>query len=178
MPNIEDFSTLGTEDLIQALSISLYEPPLNRLHETLSSQPEVVRVLTLVLDFDTEVSMNGILGFLENSTGQWLGETIEAFDLIEANGTASVLRRIYEAMNRHGITSSALRAEVNTATPYTVMSFSELHGAKSEDISREVTQIARELYVGNPAASEDPWSLLCEYVTLRRQYLLDALRVT
>lgn len=33
--------------------------------------------------------MSGILGFLENSTGQWLSETIEAFDLISANETAA-----------------------------------------------------------------------------------------
>ena len=175
MPNIDDFSSLSTEDLVQALSIRLYESPLNRLRETLSSRPEVFRVLTLVIDFDTEVSMNGILGFLENSSGHWLTETIEAFDIIRANETACILRRVQAAMNRHGISSSTLRSEVNAGTQYSVVSFRELHGAKSEDMSREVTQIAQDLYVDSPTAQEEPWSLLCKYVGPRRQQLLDAL---
>jgi len=175
MPNIEDFSSLSTEELVQALSISLYEPPLNRLRETLASRPEVFRVLTLVLDFDTEVSMSGILGFLENSTGQWLSETIEAFDLISANDTAGILRRVHQAMNRHGITPATLRSEVNSGTLYDVVSFGELHGAKSQDMSREVMQIAGDLYVGNPGSQEEPWRLLYEYVEPRRQQLLDVL---
>lgn len=175
MPNIEDFSSLSTEELVQALSISLYEPPLNRLRETLASRPEVFRVLTLVLDFDTEVSMSGILGFLENSTGQWLSETIEAFDLISANETAGILRRVHQAMNRHGITPTTLRSEVNAGTLYDVVSFGELHGAKSQAMSREVMQIAGDLYVGNPGSQEEPWRLLYEYVEPRRQQLLDVL---
>lgn len=134
-------------------------------------------MLTLVIDFDTEVSMNGILGFLENSSGQWLPETIEAFDVISANETAGILRRVHEAMNRHGISPSTLRAEVNAGQQYGVVSFRELHGAKSEEMSREVLQIARELYVDNPAAQEEPWSLLYEYVGPRRQQLLDALEL-
>lgn len=177
MPTIQDFSSLSTEELVQAFSISLDKPPLSRLRATLGSWPEILRVLTLVIDFDTEVSMNGILGFLENSTGQWFGETIEAFDLIGATKTAAILRRVHEAMNQHGMTPATLRSGVNGATLYDVVSFDELHGAKSKDMSLEVMQIADGLYlyVENSGSQEDPWQLLFEYVEPRRQQLLDAL---
>lgn len=175
MSKIKDFSSLSTEDLVQALSISLYEPPLNRLRETLASRPEVFRVVTLVLDFDTEVSMSGILGFLENSSGQWLSETIESFELINANETADILRRVHQAMHRHGISPAMLRSEVNAGKLYDVVSFRELHGEKSKDMSREVMQIAGGLYIDNPGAKEEPWRLLYEYVEPRRQQLLDTI---
>jgi hypothetical protein len=175
MPNIENFSLLSAEELVQALSVGLYEPPLNRLRETLASQPEVLRVLTLVLDFDTEVSMSGILGYLENSTGRWLSETIEAFALIGARETADILRRVQAAMNRHGTTPATLRSDVDAGTLHGVVSFGELHGLKSEDMSREVTEIAGDLYVGDPDAQEEPWQLLYAYVEPRRLELLDAL---
>ena len=177
MPTIQDFSSLSTEELVQAFSISLDKPPLSRLRATLGSWPEILRVLTLVIDFDSEVSMNGILGFLENSTGQWFGETIEAFDLIGATETSGILRRVHEAMNRHGKTPATLRSEVNGATLYDVVSFDELHGAKSKDMSLEVVQIADDLYlyVDNAGSQEDPWQLLFEYVGPRRQRFLDAL---
>jgi hypothetical protein len=45
-------------------------------------------VVVLVLDSDTEVNMQGMLGFLENSTGLFLAEAIGAFDRIGAQATA------------------------------------------------------------------------------------------
>ena len=59
---------------------------------------------SLFLDFDTEVSINGMLGFLENSAGLRFPETIEAFDLIGASRTVAVLRDIETTLKRHGVT--------------------------------------------------------------------------
>ncbi|WP_418936961.1 DMP19 family protein [Paenibacillus anseongense] len=40
--------------------------------------------MLLILDFDIELQMNGIIGFLENSSGAYLEETMEALFRIRA----------------------------------------------------------------------------------------------
>jgi hypothetical protein len=59
----------------------IYEPPFTLLRENISEIPEILRRFFLFTDFDTKVIINGILGFLENSTGEYLAETIESFCL-------------------------------------------------------------------------------------------------
>ena len=51
------------------------KPPLSKLGEDLRSVPEVFPIPVLIIDFDTGC-VNNILGFLENSTGVSLADTI------------------------------------------------------------------------------------------------------
>src|SRR6202040_4397495 len=97
--------------LIDALSIRIYEPPLCTARDRLQEIAEPLRVPILVLDFDTEVCMQGMLGFLENSTGLFFAETIDAFEKIGASETVSVLRAIEKTLERHGVTPAQLRAD-------------------------------------------------------------------
>ena len=103
-------TSLPTTELVNELVCKIYKPPLSRLRERIATLPEPLRVLMLVSDFDTEVLMNGISGFLENPTGEYLHATIEAFEAIAARSTAATLRAIESAMREHGITHVMLRA--------------------------------------------------------------------
>jgi hypothetical protein len=85
-----ELETLSPAELIEALSIRIFQPPLSSARDRLHDISEALRVPILVLDFDTELSMNGILGFLENSTGGLFPETIDAFEKIGASETVSV----------------------------------------------------------------------------------------
>lgn len=67
---------------LRELSVAVYEPPFSAARERLRELPAALRTVVLVVDFDTEVSMEGMLGFLENSPGRYLPETITAFETI------------------------------------------------------------------------------------------------
>jgi hypothetical protein len=151
---------LSAAKLIEALSIRIYEPPLCTARHGLREIAEPLRVPILVLDFDTEVCINGMLGFLENSTGLYFPETIEAFDKIGASETVSVLRAIEETLCRHGVTPSRLRAYFAGTQEYQITTFRQLHGDLGT-MPNEVEEDARRLYLyGEPGTCEPVCSVL------------------
>jgi hypothetical protein len=107
-----DYRSMSIDAILDNLAIHLYEPPLSKLREDLRSVPEVIRIPVLIIDFDTEVCMNSILGFLENSTGFYLIDTIAAMEVIGAHGTAATLRTIQRIMAEHGVTHERLRGRL------------------------------------------------------------------
>ena len=64
-----DYRSMSVAEILEGLSVQIYEPPLSNLRDDLRSVPEVLRIPILIIDLDTEVAMQGMLGFLENSTG-------------------------------------------------------------------------------------------------------------
>lgn len=101
---VERLQNQSIEDIVLELTILIYSEPLSNLRDTLRILPETMRVIFLVTYFDTEVSMGSIFGFLQNYTGHYLMETIEAFHIIGAVDTANILSTIREAMIARGIT--------------------------------------------------------------------------
>jgi hypothetical protein len=154
--------------LIEALSTRIYEAPLSAARDHLREIAEPLRVPILVLDFDTELNMNGMLGFLENSTGLYFPETIEAFDKIGASQTASILRAIESTLERHGVTPSGLRVDFVGTQEYQITTFRELHGDLGT-MPSEVEEDAHRLYLyGKPGSGEAVWSLLEAFVEKNR----------
>jgi hypothetical protein len=163
-----ELETLSAAKLVEMLSIRIYEPPLSTARDRLREVEESLRVPILVLDFDTEVCMNGMLGFLENSTGLFLPETIDAFDKIGASETASVLRAIEKTLKKHGVTPSRLRADFAGTQEFQITTFRELHGDLGT-MPNEVEEDARRLYLyGKSGAGEQVWSLLEAFVENNR----------
>jgi hypothetical protein len=166
-----ELESLSPAELIEALSIRIYEPPLCTAREELRDIAEPLRVPILVLDFDTEVCMQGMLGFLENSTGLFFRETIAAFERIGAVETASVLRAIEKTLERHGVTPVRLRTDFAATQPYQITTFRELHGDLGT-MPNEVEEDARRLYLyGKPGTREPVWSLLEAFVEENRPAL-------
>ena len=100
-----------------------------------------LHVALLLTDFDTELCMNGISGFLENSTGQFLDQTIDAFCLIGAEQTATILSQIREAMHSHSVSHQTLRSDFSGTAEFQITSFSQLHPGR-EDFAETVGQLA------------------------------------
>jgi hypothetical protein len=112
--------------------------------------------------------MSGMLGFLENSTGLFLPETIDAFDKIGASETASVLRAIEKTLQKHGVILAELRADFAGTREYQITTFRELHGDLGT-MPNEVEEDARRLYLyGKPGTGEQVWSLLEAFVEKNR----------
>jgi hypothetical protein len=167
-----ELEALSPTKLIEALSIRIYEPPLSTARDRLHEIAEPLRVAILVLDFDTELNMSGMLGFLENSTGLFFAETIEAFDKIGASETVSILRAIERTLERHGVTPARLRADFAGTQEYQITTFRDLHGDLGT-MPKEVEQDAQRLYVyGKPGTGEAVWLLLEAFVQRNRTPLL------
>lgn len=168
-----ELEALSPAELVEALSIRIYEPPLFTALDRRSEIAEALRVPILVLEFDTEVSMNGMLGFLENSAGLYFAETIEAFGKIGATATVSVLYSIKNTLDRHGVTPSSLRADFTATQEFQITTFRELHGDMGT-MPQEVQEDAQRLYLyAGPNTSEPVWALLEEFVERNRDQILD-----
>jgi hypothetical protein len=167
-----ELERLQPREMIEALSIRIYEPPLSSARNRLRNLSEPLRVVILILDFDTEVTMNGMLGFLENSTGLFFAETIDDFKKIGSLETAEVLRCITGTLHKHGVTPSTLRSDFVGTELYQITNFRELHGDLGS-LPDEIERDAQRLYLyGKPDSSELVWSLLEKFVEQNREAIL------
>ncbi|HEY6722652.1 MAG TPA: DUF4375 domain-containing protein [Polyangiaceae bacterium] len=162
------------------LSVRLYEEPLQARWEYRRRLPEVLRTVLLLVDLDTELHMNGFLGLVENSVGEFLPDMIAALELIGARRTADALRNAQDIMARHGIIHAALREDFADRQVYEVTNFRELHGEAAANMLRELeSAVSPGLYP--PAGDSDhPRKLLERYVAQHQSELVtlmaDALR--
>jgi hypothetical protein len=149
------------EELLNDLGVRIYQKPLSNIRRlpTWPSLSNPLHVAVLLIDFDTEVAMNSILGFLENSTGAYLGQTIDALHLVNANATAETLGRIRDAMSKHEVSHERLRSPHRNTTEYQITSFAALHGPSLDDFADEACRIADDLYI-HDRTKESPFPLL------------------
>ncbi len=164
---------LTISEIINKIGLQLYKPPLSLLRPKLRSLPEELRILILLFDFDSEVHINGILGFLENPTGFYLLDTIQALDLISAHYTADILHSIDEIMQQYGVTFTNLRGDFENSQLYEITTFSQLHGDQSIEMSAQIEKEAQKLYIYDRTA-ENPFELLTTYLETRKNRLISA----
>lgn len=169
-----EYRSMPVADILDSLAIQICEPPLSKLREDLRSIPEVLRIPILIIDFDTEVQMNGILGFLENSTGLYLTDTIDALETIAAHDAAKTLRAIHRIMSEHGVTVERLRNDFADAQEFQITSFRELHGDELSQMADLIVGEAGELYIYDPAAAQ-VFDLLLAYLERRRDEFVASL---
>jgi len=142
-----DFRSMSADEIVDNLALQIYEPPFLALREDLRSVPEALRIPILLIDFDTELSMNGILGFLENSTGRYLADTIAALEMIAAHDTAAVLLTIERIMADHGVTHERLRADNAHMQEWQITTFAESHGEELSQMAKAIGREAEKLYL-------------------------------
>src|SRR6266567_7671845 len=102
---------MSGQDILNDIGLKAYEKPLSTIRDlpTWPSLSEPLHVAILLIDFDTEVNMNGLLGFLANPTGAYLEETIAACRMLGARQTADTLQRVRDVMGRHALSHQRLR---------------------------------------------------------------------
>uniref|UniRef100_UPI003BB6AE96 DMP19 family protein n=1 Tax=Cohnella caldifontis TaxID=3027471 RepID=UPI003BB6AE96 len=96
LPNNEFLFSLSASEIVEHICVGVYEEETHVLRDKviLSSIPQLIRDCVLLIDFDTEINMNGIFGYLENSTGYFIEETIEVLERIGAVSDAIALNNI------------------------------------------------------------------------------------
>jgi hypothetical protein len=170
----DHLASLPIADVVNALVGKMYEPPLSSLRQRMSDLPDPLRVLFLVSDFDTEVLVNGIVGFLENLTGAHLLATIEAFDAIGARSTAATLRDVETTMRQYGVTHQMLRHPMSSVEEFSIVPSSTLHGQNATRMFEAIEKRTQDLYCYQTESPEAIFELLCQYLEPRLQELLHA----
>jgi hypothetical protein len=162
-------TTSGADARIQQLAGSIYELPLSQVRD-LPNYPDLaspLHLVVLLLDADTEIAMQGVLGFLENSTGRHLSATRQALGLIGAVRSADLFAAIESCMRRHRVTWESLRRDFSGTQEFEVTSFSACH-PNLEGFADEVGEMTAGLELFNKHGStEETYSLLCAYVEPR-----------
>jgi hypothetical protein len=154
---------MNADTIIQEIGCRLYEPPLSavRVRDDFPSLASPLDIAILLIDCDTEIAMNGLLGFLENLTGAHLDATVRALALIGAERTARQFADIQEIMRRHCVSWDGLRSDFKGSKEFEISSFSALHGR--EAFTREVSEISA-VSLFQSGSVEDVYRLLCDYL--------------
>lgn len=132
------------------LSVKVFEPPLSDLRETgrLRDLWSPLSVLMLVVDFETEVEMNGVVDFLGNSTGRYAKETVAALECIGCPDDAAALRQIVSIATRARMTHATIQKDRERLGPFTVTTFAEVHGTKWQRALGRIEPLSDQLDFG------------------------------
>jgi hypothetical protein len=157
------------DDFLVELSTRVYQPPLSLFMEGLPELTAALRVPMLVIKFNTELQMSGIHGFLENNTGYYLSETIEALETIGAHATARTMGNIRAILVRH---------DVDLSDRESIQKFHWDHWEESDLLRAEIEAEADNLTYAHPRAyePEDIFGMLQRYVDANKDGLLMAIR--
>src|SRR6266516_1196275 len=116
---------MTADDVIQEIGGKIYDHPLSMIRGE-ADFPDLanpLHLIVLLIDCDTEIMMNGMLGFIENMTGRHLVPTIEALRQIGASAVARQLQAVHDCMTRYGVTWQRLRGEFEGSHEYEITSF-------------------------------------------------------
>ncbi len=135
---------MTAQELLDALSIAIYESPLASMRETgaVADRSNPLAVVMLVVDFDTEVSMNGIANFIGNNSGRFAAETVHALRTLGCPADADKLERIVQIAATAGMTHPAIQTDREALEAFAVTSFAKTHGAKWDEVCRAIDAIA------------------------------------
>lgn len=156
LSDLRNWATLGrakmvtttnsaADEFIDKLSVQMFTQSFSQQWADRRAVPNPLRTVLLVLDFDTEFQMQGILGFLENSTGEYLPETIDAFREIGAIRTSEVVSSIAQILVE-SVDHNRLRRKVASSSEYQISSFASRHRGTAVTTERAV-DAATALYV-------------------------------
>lgn len=93
---INGIQNLSANEILDRLSSEMYKSDFPT-HDKLGCCPQFIQDTILIIDLDSELSMEGICGVLENSIGNLLPQIIKALHNIAATGEANTLSNIYAA---------------------------------------------------------------------------------
>lgn len=119
--------------------------------------PEFVRTACLIIDLDTELNMEGIFTLLENTTGQYLPEIIEALRNIGDDNDAVILSEICRLAHPEQMRAEFLE---KGHEEYDIASFDDDH-EMDDETAEKIEELESRLYLNSDF---DMWELLYSYL--------------
>ena len=137
---------MTTEELMTELSSKIYERPLSKMWDngSISNTNDTLSVFALANGFETERAMNGIFNCFGNSTGIYLRETIEAFEMIGAQKHAEILKKMITEADKVNMNHESIQEDRSQEKLFEVTNWAELHGAKWETAQRRIDELEKE----------------------------------
>jgi hypothetical protein len=149
------------------------EPFRTMKEEDISSIPEEMRVIMLIADFEAEFAINGIFGFLENSSGLYLDDTIDAYRIIGAVAAAETLVNIRGIMYTYNMSPQRLRENFSDLEEFQIVSSADVHGNEINPMMDDIeTEIRRDFYLSKPG-DDSISELLIKYIDERKENIYD-----
>lgn len=154
-------------NLLSDLSIAIYTEPLSCFRDTaaIRDPSNPLAVVMLLIDYETECSMSGIVTLLGNSTGSRLPETIKALESIGCTSHATCLAQIQEIAKQSGMTYDTIQEDRSSLSEFTVTSFHALHGDKWDDAAERIR------LTHDTIDFDDFWTKLSAYVAEHEEQL-------
>lgn len=167
----DDLRRMSGEEIVGQIALRIYDKEFACLREEVESIPEALWDILLLIDLDTELAMNGIRGFLENSNGRHLDKTIEALERIRSRNDLNVMKNIKHILAEYGVRTDKLRANVNLLAEYEVANPTKTHGASIQQVLERVEKEAEHLYLYR--GDENLFDLLFTYVEANQTKLIE-----
>lgn len=118
---------------------------------------DFIQTASFLIAFDTELIMEGIFAFLENSIGHYAPNIIQAFRIIGDKNDADILEKICQIAP-----PDIMRGEFlsETQQEYDITTFNDNHELNEEAEAR-IEELNKQLYLHSGI---DIWSLLFTYL--------------
>jgi len=133
-------------DIYWEFASKIYEPPLSAMRDdgSITDVSNPLAVVMLVVDFETEVSMNGITNFIGNSTGRYARETVDAIRALGCTEHADLLSQILDIADNAGMTFDAIQRDRKGQQAFAVSSFTQTHGDKWDAATEAIYQVEEQ----------------------------------
>ncbi|MBD5159085.1 MAG: hypothetical protein HDT23_02420 [Ruminococcus sp.] len=121
---------------------------------------DFIQTAVFLIDFDTELSMEGIFTFLENSIGHYVPNIIKAFRDIGDDKDAEILSEICRLAPPYMIRGEFLKGGYNE---YDISVFGDDHEMNPE-VADKIELLESQLYLNS---GYDMWQMLYDYLDRR-----------
>lgn len=148
-----DIKQFTGEELCEKLADELWDSTYEQWLEC----EEFIQVAAFLVAFDTELSMEGIFTFLENSIGHYAPNIIQAFRLIGAGNDADTLEEICRLAPPDVMRGEFLDEDHQE---YDITVFNDDHELK-EEVAEKIEELEEQLYLNSEF---DIWETLFKYL--------------
>ncbi|MBD0297726.1 MAG: hypothetical protein ICV84_21465 [Flavisolibacter sp.] len=141
----ENIVGLAADELIDFVATQCYKPDN---HDLLESQdfallPDYVRHMIFILRFETEYEMEGIFTLLQNSTGQYLPQTIDSFSQTDNIEIAECLTQIMVLLTSRELSVFEMRKRQEAGNEFDVIPTGDV--ADDEVLTDEIARVDEQL---------------------------------
>lgn len=148
-----DIKKFSGAELCEKISLELWDYERSEWLEF----DDFIQTTMFLIDFDTELCMEGIFTCLENSIGHYLPYIIKAFRTIGDNEDAEILSEICRLISPDLIREEFLSKGYSE---YDISAFADDHEF-SEEVLGEIERLEGQLYLNT---GFDMWKLLYNYL--------------
>jgi hypothetical protein len=175
LPNSGDLSNTSADELINYVYLNLYNDENNDLRDeaVFPKLPRLLLDIILLIELDTELNMNGVLGFLENSSGKYIKETIEVLERINAYKDADALKTIKKILKNNSLNTRLLNDDLQCLNQYEISNFMQTHRITDIEIIDQIEKASENFYLYQQ--EENVFDKLINYIETNKQELIQEL---